>query len=319
MSLEDIQVIVIGGLNTDIIASDVDELVGKGKQTLGDKLVIGPGGKSRNMAQMIAAFLGKDKVAMVGKTSRDPFNLWKVPFDALKRAGVNTDFISVLDYKDTNKYPGVALIPVNKDGENQIYVLPGINNDFNPEDIDRADSLFNAMKDKEGIFSLSLELPLKTAIYGIKKAGDFGLKVILDPGGLNKADDFTELLKQDIFLIKPNEHEAKTLTGEEVCDFDTAKKAARNFFDRGIKNVLITHGKNGAYLFTEKNETCIPVPDIKKSDQADETGCGDQVMAVLCSEIASGKDILEASKTAILAGTMQFNRLGIKPISRDEI
>ncbi len=45
MSLEQIQVIVIGGLNTDIIASDVDEIVGKGEQTLGDKLVIGPGGK----------------------------------------------------------------------------------------------------------------------------------------------------------------------------------------------------------------------------------------------------------------------------------
>ena len=103
MSLEQIQVIVIGGLNTDIVGIEVNEIVGPGEMTFGKELVIGPGGKSRNMAQMIAAYLGKDKVAMVGKTSRDPFNLWEVPLKALKNAGVITDFISILNYKDTKK------------------------------------------------------------------------------------------------------------------------------------------------------------------------------------------------------------------------
>ena len=197
--------------------------------------------------------------------------------------------------------------------------MPGINTDFNKDDLDKAESLFNIVKDNNGIFGLSLELPLETAIYGIQKAGDLGIKVILDPGGISKDTDYSELLKQDIFLIKPNEHEAKLLTGVEVTDFETAKKSAQCFFDSGIRNVLITHGKNGAYLAAQKKETHIPIPDIPKSDQADETGCGDQVTAVLCAEIALGTDILEASKIAVLAGTLQFNKVGIQPISRDEI
>ncbi len=319
MNLDQIQIIIIGGLNTDIIGVDIDEIIGKGELTLGGKLVIGPGGKSRNIAQMIAAYIGKGKVAMIGKTSKDPFNLWEVPLNSLKNAGVNTDFVSILNYENTKKYPGVALIPVNKQGENQIYVLPGINDDFSEEDIDKAGSLFDIVKNNKGIFTLSLELPLSTAIYGIKKTSESGIKVILDPGGINKDTDYTELLKQDIFMIKPNEHEAKILTGVEVNDFETAKKSAQHFFNQGIKNILITHGKYGAYLITGKEETHILIPDIPKSDQVDETGCGDQVTAVLCAEIALGKNILDASKTAILAGTLQFNRVGIQPISRKEL
>lgn len=38
--------------------------------------------------------------------------------------------------------------------------------------------------------------------------------------------DYSELLQQKIFLLKPNEHEARILTGIKVTDFNSAKKAA---------------------------------------------------------------------------------------------
>lgn len=87
-----IKIIVPGGLNTDIIASGVSKLASRGELVVGEKLKIGPGGKSRNVAQMIAALTGGGTVAMIGKTAKDPLGLWKIPFNALTEAGVNVKY-----------------------------------------------------------------------------------------------------------------------------------------------------------------------------------------------------------------------------------
>ena len=318
-----IKIIVIGGLITDIIASGVKELLGSGELTRSGSLVIGPGGKSRNMAQMMAVFLGSGRVAMVGRTSKDPFGLWRVPVDALEASGVHTGFIKIFDFEASGQYPGIALIPVNRQGENQIYCLPGINDAFCPGDIDDADILFDQVKDNRGILALSLELPTETAIYAARKAASNHIRVVLDPGGLDKDEDYGALLDSHIFIIKPNEHEAEALTGIPIVDFGSARRAAGAFFRMGISNVVITHGKDGAYLFTGKEERHIKVPQSEPADTAggtaDETGCGDQAMAVLCSEISRGEDLAKAAAAAVMAGTIQYSRIGIQPVTRKEL
>lgn len=318
MSYSEIKIIVIGGLNTDIIGLGVNELLGPSELTLGGELVIGPGGKSRNIAQMIAAYLGEGTVAMVGRTCKDPYKLWEQPITALQKAGVNTDFIKVLSYEETGKFPGVALIPVDKNGKNQIYVLPGINADFSSVDLDDAETLFSAVGDNNGVLAFSLELPLETAMHALKKATQRNIKVVLDPGGINKDTSYSEFLKQKIFVLKPNEHEAKILTGIDVTDFQSARKAAKELFEFNIENIMITHGECGAYLFGKDIEKHIPVPQLKDLGDKDETGCGDQVAAVLAGEIANGNNIVKAAEMAIKAGTAQFYRIGIKPVCKGE-
>ncbi|MCJ7680056.1 MAG: PfkB family carbohydrate kinase, partial [Candidatus Aminicenantes bacterium] len=136
-------IIVPGGLNVDFAGLGVDRLLGQGELTLGGTLKIGPGGKARNMAQMAATYLGSGRVAMIGRTSRDPYGLWRVPIDSLEDAGVDTSHIKILDFEEAgHTYPGVALIPVDKKGKNQIYVLPGSNEDFCAADVDDAEELF---------------------------------------------------------------------------------------------------------------------------------------------------------------------------------
>ena len=256
-------------MNTDIIGLGVNEIVKAGELSYGGEVQIGPGGKSRNIAQMISVLLGKNMVAMVGRTCRDPFGLWKPPVDALKKHGVNTDYLKIFSFKEKKLYPGIALIPVDEKGNNQIYVLPGINTEFCEDDIDEALPLFKSAKENKGVLALSLELPLATAIYSIKKANQHNLKVILDPGGISKATNYDKLFNQKIFLIKPNEHETKILTGIKVQDFKTAKKAARRFIDKGVDNVMFTAGKKGAYFFNEQTEQHIPIPKIKLGKQRD--------------------------------------------------
>ena len=309
-------IIVPGGLNVDLVGLGVDRLLGQGELTLGGILRIGPGGKARNMAQMAAAYLGPDWVAMIGRTSRDPFGLWKVPIDSLEDAGVDTAFIKILDLEESEgKYPGVALIPVDKTGKNQIYVLPGSNADFCASDVDDAGSLFEG--EGRRMMILALEIPLKTAVHCLRKAARFGIPVVLDPGGVS--DPIDEILDDGIFLLKPNEHEAKVLTGISVTDGPSAEKAARAILARGVQNVLLTCGEKGAYLFGRDGEIHIPCPIVPETEAQDETGCGDQVTAVAAGCLAEGLPMEEAARRAVLSGTLQFHRAGIQPVTREDI
>jgi ribokinase len=318
MRYKNISIIVPGGLNTDIIAYNIDTLLKKGELSYGGILKIGPGGKSRNIAQMAAQFLGKSRVAMIGITVRDPYGFWRVPLKALKKAGVNTDNVKIDTFNKRNpQFPGVALIPVDRNGNNQIYVLPGINEKLSKEHIERAQKLFK--NSKERVLILSMEIPQDAALCAIAMAYENNIKIILDPGGINSRDEIDDLIDEKIFLLKPNEHEARIITGGSIQDFSSANKAARRILRRGVQNVLITHGDRGAYLFNNSVEEHIPVPRIPEGSIRDETGCGDQTTATLAALLTEGYDLITASRFAVKAGTLQYHRVGIQPVQRGEI
>lgn|SRR3989344_3458732 len=212
--MDSVKIIVPGGLHTDIVASGVQRIAGPGELATGKELRIAPGGKSRNIAAMVAALTGPGTVAMIGKTAKDPFGLWRIPVDALNAAGVDTKYVVIEEFK--GKFPAVALIAVDEAGDNQIYVLPGINSEFSAADIDAALPLFETAGKNSSLLVLSLELPLMTALRAMEYAEQYGFRIILDPGGVEAGVDYSALLKKKIFLLKPNEHEAELLTGIAV-------------------------------------------------------------------------------------------------------
>lgn len=321
---EEIRIIVPGGLNTDLIGLGVDRLLGPGELTLGGTFSVGPGGKARNMAQMASVWLGPGRVAMIGKTVRDPYGLWKVPIDALERAGVNTDSVQILDFEQAGrKFPGIALIPVDRSGKNQIYCIPGINADFGPADIQASEVLFRNAS-KPAYLILALEIPEETVNEAIACAKRHGIKVVLDPGGITVRRSGGEkgsgcececgIDLSGVFLLKPNEFEAEILTGVSIDGYESAAKAAEILLKPGIQFVMITHGAKGAYLFGEGVSKHISVPEVTGAENPDETGCGDQVTATLTACLSEGFSIEQAAEMAVRAGTMQFHRKGIQPV-----
>jgi ribokinase len=317
--MKDISVIVIGGLNVDIVARGAQKMIHPGELTYASELSIGPGGKSRNIAQMIAVLSDKKNVAMIGRTAQDPYGFWKLPMDSLQQAGVNTDYIHVSSTKESSQFPGIALIPVDIDGNSQIYLIPGVNNNFSSDDIDKAHELFLEASKNNGILVLTLELPVETAIHAMKKANDLGLKVLFDPGGIDETKNYEELLSQKIFLVKPNEHEAKVLTGVEVNDYESAKQAANKLLEKGIENVLITVGSEGGYFFSKTAEKHIPTHNVQDASVKDETGCGDETMAAIAYSMSEGNDVVTAVQIGIAAGTLKFYKAGIAPITKQEL
>jgi ribokinase len=311
--------IVIGEMNTDIVVSGLPYFPKSGELVNGNELYIGPGGKSRNIAAMAAALMPAGSVAMVSKTSKDKYGLWREPLDALNKIGVDTRFVTVASGGDASDLPGVALILVDKDGNNQIIGAPGITRKFDPADIDNSEELFKEVAVNKGFMAFIGNCPIATAKHGINQANKLGIKVVFDPGGADDLKALVPLLSLGIYLFKPNEHEAKAMSGIEVKDFSTAKKAAQVFMDLGVKNILITAGASGAYLFSGKAEIHIPIPDIKAGNTKDETGCGDQAMAALCAYLQTGMSIDMAAEIAVLSGTLQFHRSGIKPVTKLEL
>lgn len=314
-----VRIVVLGALNTDISVVGVPHLPRDGEAVFGSALFIGPGGKSRNVANMITHLTTTGAVAMLSHTCRDPFGLWKVPYQALQVAGVNVDFVTAVDCNSDQPYPAIALVTVDTHGSRASSLSNKILSGLTRESIENALPMFDAASENNGLLALSLEVNSDVAAYAMRCAAERSLRIVLDPGGLSE-DAYSEILfQQNIFLLKPNEHEAKRLTGIEVTGFDTALRAAAALRDRNIENVLITHGKNGAYFVGEGIQEYIMVPDLHISAQADATGCGDQVMATLCAYLCEGKELIEAARLSIIAGTLQFNRVGIQPVARSEL
>lgn len=318
-----IRVIVPGALNTDIIAIGVPYLPGDGEDLYARELIITAGGKARNIAEMIAVLTGPGTVAMLSRTSRDPFGLWKPPMKALDAVGVNTDYVFVADYAENdtlpNTLPGIALVTVDTTGRRNASIYNAILADFSAADIDRASSLLKAAERNSGFLVLTLEIPMKTAVYAISLAASLGIKVILDPGGLRHDAVLDDLFDQPIYLIKPNEHEAKLLSGIDVTGHESATHAAAILRDRGAENVLITHGAQGGYLIGDGISEHIPVPTSAPVGQADATGCGDQVTAAVCASLCDGATLPSAARFGIAAGTLQFSRVGVQPLTQADM
>lgn len=320
MNNKQITIITVGSLNTDLIGLAVPRIINRGELSFGGKLKISAGGKSRNIAEMAAVLLGRNKVAMVGKTAIDPYGLWQVPVKALEARGVNINYIDRVKQQDNEEFPGIALIPVDKEGNNQIYVLPGINKNLSRKDIDKAGALFKAAGRNKGFLILTLEMPLTLIKYAINWAAKYGLRTMLDPGGIIAGDKYADIFNKNIFLLKPNEHEAEILTRVKVINFSSAKKAAKILLDKGVENILITAGDKGAYFFSNNHEKFLPIPQINKSkNYVNETGCGDQTMATICAFLSLGYNLEKAIETGILSGTLQYYKSWVEPVTLREI
>lgn len=308
--------ILVGPLYTDIVATGLKQFPTSGGYVYGDSLSFSAGGKACNIAQMAAKLLPPDTVAMLGRTIRDQHGLWEIPIKALQKAGVNTDAI-VVDEAST-KLPNMTLVMVDSAGNNQVVVLPGGSDDFSKANLDNAASLFSEVANNNGFVGLTLESPIEVVKYAAETAKNHGIRIVLDPGGIQDNADISPLLN-GVFLIKPNEHEAKAITGVTVENLESAHRAAEILMSMGAINVLITVGADGAYLFTQDTQNHIHIPTVHTAGSRDETGCGDQVMATLCAYLQRGYSVEDSAKIAITTGTLQFCKQGIQPITKEEL
>ncbi|MBI5372056.1 MAG: ribokinase [Sphingobacteriales bacterium] len=284
------QIFVIGSSNTDMVVKSA-KLPLPGETILGGTFLMNAGGKGANQA-VAAARLGGD-VTLVAKVGNDIFG--KQSIEGFKKEGIYTGYVFV----DEEAPSGTALIMVNEEGENCIVVAPGANNRLLPADIERVSGLGDA-----GIILMQLEIPVETIRAVVKKAKAGHQQVVINPAPAQPLDD--EIL-EGLFLITPNETEAALLTGIRVEDEQGAAQAAHYFLGKGVQNVIITLGKQGAYFKNEEMELKIAAPVVKALDT---TAAGDTFSGALTVALTEKKDWAAAIEFAVKAASISVTRMG---------
>lgn len=307
--------LVIGALNLDLIASGLPRFAAPGTQVNGRSIALSAGGKGHNIAKMLAAWLAPGHVCMVSKLVQDPYGLFEVPLRSLADSHIRADGV-LIDQDRPDDLLTMAWILNTDAHERVIYYFPGRNESLSVKELESIKSLFEQAGKNEGILVLTLEMPIPTAAHAIKMAAEIGLRVILDPGGQPPEEDvdFSPLFQHPIFLLKPNAGEATRLTGLPVRDYPSARNAANQLLVNNVSHLLITHGGEGGYAFTAGAGWHIPAPNLPVPPYAEPTGCGDQVLGVLCAEMLHGKSFEDACRAAILAGSLQYIQQGREPI-----
>ena len=285
------KIYVIGSSNTDMVVKS-NFLPKPGETVIGDTFLMNPGGKGANQA-VSACKLGAD-VTFVTKVGNDMFG--KKAVNNFKKIGIKTDYIRI----DKNNSSGVAIIMVDKSGENSISVAPGANNSLTIKDVNFIEEKLNA----DDYVLIQLEIPKTVVEYLIEICNKLKVKLILNPAPFQKISDYH--LSQ-VNTITPNEIETEYLSGIKVKDKETAKKASEILINKGIKNIIITMGEKGAFYKSSSFEGLIPT---KKVSVIDSTAAGDTFNGALVAGLSMKMDMLTSIDFANNAATYSVTKLG---------
>ena len=165
------KIFVVGSINTDLVISA--PYIPKAGETLtGSGFFTAHGGKGANQA-VAAARLGGN-VFMCGCVGNDEFGASAV--SELKKDGIDVTNVRIVDGVPT----GTAVIIIES-GDNRIILDKGANACLSREDIDKA---LSSAKSGD-IYLTQLENPIDIIGYGLKKAKEKGLFVVLNPAPAN--------------------------------------------------------------------------------------------------------------------------------------
>lgn len=285
------KIAVIGSSNTDMVVR-TPHFPAPGETILGGEFLMNAGGKGANQA--VAAARSGGEVFFIGKVGSDIFG--KNSIKNIKKEGIDVSGIST----DPEAASGVAQIIVDEKGENSIVVAPGANQKLSREDIDNAEDQIR----QADILLMQLEIPVDTILYAANKAHRLGKKVILNPAPATQLPDdlFTSL-----YMITPNENETELLTNIKVTDESSAAEAAKSLKNRGVRNVIITMGSKGAYVYTDELKQMVPAFDVQAVDT---TAAGDCFNGALAVELSRGMDMIESVQYANRAASIAVTRPG---------
>ena len=122
------------------------------------------------------------------------------------------------------------------------------------------------------------------------------VKVVLDTRG----EPFKYALEKGVFLTKPNNVELGEFFNEKYETMEEIINAGEKLRKMGSENVLISLGKNGSVLITEKG---IWIGNVPKGTLVSSVGAGDSMVAGTLYGIVKGMEISEAYKYGIASGS----------------
>lgn len=281
----------MGSSNTDMVIMS-ERIPAPGETILGGSFFMNPGGKGANQA--VAAARAGGQVVFVCKVGDDIFGTQARQH--FKESGIDTSFVTV----DNVLASGVALITVDKHGENSIAVASGANAALKVADVEAARG---AIRDSSIVLT-QLETPMDTVAFLADLAASERKLFILNPAPATLIPD---AIFKKVDILTPNEHEAALLTGLNVTNLKEASAAAVALRAKGVKTVMITMGVEGVLVLHEGKEHHVPAVKVKAVDT---TAAGDVFNGALAVALAEKRSVLDAVRFATKAAAISVTRKG---------
>ncbi|MBA4542400.1 MULTISPECIES: ribokinase [Thermoactinomyces] len=276
------KIVVIGSMSMDLVVTSPKRPLA-GETVIGEELHIVPGGKGANQA--VAARRAGAEVEMVGAVGNDQFG--RMVRENFRKEGVSITHLKQLPGMST----GTAHI-VLAEGDNSIVIVQGANKEVTPEQVEEASELLLSAS----IVLMQLEIPLETVCYAANLCKQHNIPVILNPAPANALPP--SLIEQVTFLT-PNEHECRTLFGEQA----EVEAILRKYPNK----LILTEGEKGVRYFDGEKISRIPALSVKVTDT---TGAGDTFNGVLAVALAKGLSLEEAIRHACAAASLSVTKLG---------
>jgi ribokinase len=295
------KIVVVGSSNVDLIIKG-DKLPKPGETVLGGTFYKAAGGKGANQA--VAASRAGGDVSFISCVGNE---YGEESIEGFRNDGINVEYVK----KDPEVATGIALILVDKNGENSISVVSGANLSLTVSDIQNARQI---IQDAD-VLLMQCEIPIEVVEEAAKVASSAGVTIILNPA---PAQPLSDELLNCVSILTPNESETELLTDLEVKNDKNAFSAAAMILAKGVEVVLITVGPKGALLATKDETDLIRGYPVEAKDT---TAAGDVFNGALAVAIAENKPLHEAIQFANAAAAVSVTRIGAQPSApeREEI
>lgn len=283
------KLLVAGAINTDLIAF-VERAPRAGETVAGGHFEQHGGGKAANQA--VAAARSGAGVVMLGAVGTDVFG--KDRLAGLQADGIDTSHI--LEVPDVAS--GIAIIIVEKNGENRISDLPGAREHVSTE---VAEAVFDAVMPTALL--AANELPMECLQTLFLRANKANVPVWFNVAPFS--EDSRELIPL-VHTLMVNRGEAEDLLGcrDQNLDID---ELAGGLQDLGVERVVVTLGAQGVRGFAEGDHVQI---DAEQVTAVDTTGAGDTFCGAFAAEQMLGTTFEDSLRYANRAAALSVTRRG---------
>ena len=274
------KVVVVGSINADLIVTTAT-LPLPGATVIGNSVATLPGGKGLNQA--VAAARSGAATSLAGCLGLDDHGDEIAKFLA-------AEHIDIAHLARVRSNTGIAIVTVDRNGENTIVVVPGANQAVELQGI--GDNVLASL-DPGDVLLAQLELPANIVTRVLAHAAQRGAITMLNPSPVS---DDARSVADHASIVVVNEVEADHLG---YPDGRTEGQA-----------VVITRGAAGVAWFDGAGELTI---GARPANAIDTTGAGDCFTGVLAASIAQGLAIPVALRRAVVAASLQVENVGAAP------
>ena len=290
MTLPTASVVVVGSINVDQLIT-IERHPAPGETLIGTSMEFLPGGKGANQA-VAAAQLGA-AVLMIGAVGRD--SQAEIATALLSRAGVELAGVGTVDGPT-----GLALVTVDRAGENTIVVIPGANASVGAEVVrEQGDAIARA-----AVVVLQGEIPAD----GIEAATRLATgRVVLNLAPVIPVG--AAVIRRANPLIV-NEHEAALVLAQLTPEAPVPtldEELVQRLRAWGVASVVLTRGAKGAICSDADGTTSVASPRVTAVDSS---GAGDAFVGALAARLAAGETLLDAVRFAVRVGAFAVQSRG---------